>query len=169
MNRRIAIIGNSGSGKTRLARRMAVDLDVPVVELDTIFWLPVSPDTKRSVEDVDRMIDAVRAAPGWIAEGVFGDLAIRLLDIADSLIWLDLPWDTCRASLLERGSVSSNPADPVHAEESFQKLLAWAAEYTTRTDLRSHAGHAQMYDQFGGQKHRLTTRDEVDAFMRPIQ
>jgi adenylate kinase family enzyme len=40
MSLRLAIIGNSGSGKSYLARRMAGSLGVRAIELDSIFWLP---------------------------------------------------------------------------------------------------------------------------------
>jgi adenylate kinase family enzyme len=169
MSLRVAIIGNSGSGKSFLARRMADSLDVRAIELDGVFWLPGGFNTKRPAEEVDRMIAAVRSEQGWIVEGVFGDLVDRFLDLADRLIWLDLPWGLCKASLMGRGSQSSKYSEPAQAEGNFQKLLTWSSEYWTRADLRSHAGHERMFAAYPGPKHRFTTRDEVDAFMRPLQ
>jgi dephospho-CoA kinase len=37
---RISIVGNSGSGKTTVARQLAAILDVPHIELDAIFHQP---------------------------------------------------------------------------------------------------------------------------------
>ena len=37
---RIAVIGNSGGGKSVLARRLAFELQLPCVEVDTLLWLP---------------------------------------------------------------------------------------------------------------------------------
>ncbi len=164
MSLRIAIIGNSGSGKSHLARRIVADLGVPLVDVDEIFWLPTGFHAKRPAEEVDRLVAELRSGRAWVVEGVFGDLVTRVLDLADLLIWLDLPWKVCEASLLERGSVSSMHMGAAEAEESFQKLLAWSSEYWTRTDLRSHVGHKQMYDDFPGQKRRFTVRREVDAY-----
>lgn len=66
---RIAIVGCSGSGKSTLARLLAAKLDLPIINLDVIFWRPgwVEGDvriTRRQVED------AV-AADRWICEGNF--------------------------------------------------------------------------------------------------
>jgi hypothetical protein len=72
----------------------------------------------------------------------------------------------CRASLLARGSESSKQNDAAQAEESFRKLLTWSSEYWLRTDLRSHVGHQQMYEQFPGEKRRFTVRREVEAFIQ---
>jgi tRNA A37 N6-isopentenylltransferase MiaA len=40
---RIVIIGNSGGGKSVLARRLAQALQLPCVEIDAILWLPGCP------------------------------------------------------------------------------------------------------------------------------
>src|SRR5882672_923989 len=45
--RRFAVIGNSGGGKSVLARRLAVRLGLPYVEVDALLWRPgwrLSPD-----------------------------------------------------------------------------------------------------------------------------
>ena len=151
MKQRIAITGNSGSGKSHLAQQMAADLGVRAFDLDDIFWLPGDFNAKRPAGEVDRLIEQVRSEPAWVVEGVFGELVARFLDEADLLIWLDLPWAICEAGLLKR--------------DADQKLLTWASEYWTRTDLRSHAGHQRMYDEFPGEKRRFTVRTEVDEFV----
>jgi adenylate kinase family enzyme len=35
---RIAVIGNSGGGKSTLARRLARELEIPVYEVDQLLW-----------------------------------------------------------------------------------------------------------------------------------
>lgn len=152
MSRRVAIIGNSGSGKSHLARLMAADLGAPAIDLDDIFWLPGGFTAKRSAQDVDRVIGEAHAHPAWVVEGVFGELVGRFLDEADELIWLDMPWDVCREGVLAR-------------ERTTPELVEWAGKYWTRTDLRSHAGHQRMFDEFPRDKRRFTVRDEVDEFM----
>ena len=47
--RRVSVIGNSGSGKSRLAQRLAETLGVPYIELDAIHhladWEAIDPET----------------------------------------------------------------------------------------------------------------------------
>jgi len=38
--RRVAVIGNSGGGKSALARRLADKLAIPCAEIDALLWLP---------------------------------------------------------------------------------------------------------------------------------
>ncbi|RYD21836.1 MAG: hypothetical protein EOP88_09970 [Verrucomicrobiaceae bacterium] len=160
--KRIVIIGNSGSGKTFLARALAVGSGIPVIHLDEIFWQPGGFNRKRLADETDTMIHAAVAKDEWTAEGVFGNLAEKFLPRATHLIWLDLSWDTCHAGLLERGSESSRQQDPAKAEENFQKLLTWAAAYQDREGDCSQAGHLRIFEIFSGTKTRITERDEID-------
>ncbi|RYD33120.1 MAG: hypothetical protein EOP85_21090, partial [Verrucomicrobiaceae bacterium] len=126
---RIVIVGNSGSGKTFLAKQLGTTHQLPIIHLDELFWLPGGFNRKRPAEETEAMVNARSTETSWIAEGVFGHLAEKFLIHATHLIWLDLPWEICRESLLERGSESSRQADPVTAEENFERLLTWAAAY----------------------------------------
>ncbi len=162
---RSVIIGNSGSGKTYLSRVLGLSSAIPVIHLDQLFWEPSGFNQKRSKEIVLSDIAAAKSGPKWIAEGVFGELAEMFFDKADSLVWLDLPWLACRENLIARGSESAAQMDKQKAEENFMRLLTWAENYTTRTDLRSHAGHEKLYQQFSGAKIRLEDRPSIEAFI----
>ena len=48
---KVVIIGNSGSGKTWLARQLAGNASVPLIHLDEIFWEPGGFD-KKSRDDL---------------------------------------------------------------------------------------------------------------------
>jgi adenylate kinase family enzyme len=64
--RRVAVIGNSGGGKSVLARRLAAKLELPCVEIDALLWLPgwhLSPDYESAHS---RQI----AQDRWIIEGL---------------------------------------------------------------------------------------------------
>jgi adenylate kinase family enzyme len=164
--RKVVIIGNCGSGKSHLAQAMSNRLDLPILSLDAIFWQPGGFNVKRAPEEMEQRIADSRQGTAWIVEGVFGDLAVRFLDLAGLLIWLDLPWEACRSNLRERVAKSSRPNDPAQAEKGFSTLLAWSAEYGARTDLRSHSGHERLFREFQGWKVRLCSRSEIDAFIR---
>lgn len=168
MTRRVVIIGNSGSGKSYLARKLGALSQVAVVHLDAIFWVPGGFSEKRPAEIVEREIEERKKGAAWIVEGVFGELAARFLDRADLLIWLDMPWPVCEAGLRERGSESAQQLDPDKAEESFRQLILWAADYRKRTGPRSHAGHARLFSEFAGEKIRFDRRIEVDLYLLQI-
>ncbi|MEH8177165.1 hypothetical protein Q7I17_18155 [Aeromonas veronii] len=90
--KRILIIGNSGSGKSWLAARLAEGLTIREVNLDTIVWQPGGFNKKRPQHEIDHAIQTLFQEPSWVVEGVFGALAEQLLDAADTLLFLDLDW-----------------------------------------------------------------------------
>jgi adenylate kinase family enzyme len=162
---RIVIIGNSGSGKSRLARSLSAFYSLPVVHLDHLFWMPGGFNEKRSKDEVIREVEQKRKDNSWIIEGVFGELAELFLPRTQAIIYLDVDWAICQRGLKSRGSESSRQIDPIEAEENFGKLLLWAEQYWTRTDLRSHAGHTRLFSDFTGHKLKFISRAEVDEFL----
>lgn len=93
MGRRIAIWGPTGSGKTTLGRRLGQRVDLPVVELDTLFWLRnwEAKPADRFQADVRATLDA--RANGWISVGNYHSvLGGLVLSQADTVIWLRLPF-----------------------------------------------------------------------------
>lgn len=162
--KKVLIIGNSGSGKSWLSARLAKQLNAKEVNLDSIFWEPGGFNKKRSPEDVASRLGELCSEPAWVVEGVFGALAEKLNPAADTLIFLDIAWDVCERSLLLRGSESSRQLDPAAAEKNFKELLRWAAKYKIRASKSSFRFHAQLFEQFTGDKFRFTNREEVNDF-----
>jgi adenylate kinase family enzyme len=163
---RTVIIGNSGSGKSHLAKSLATIYSAPLVQLDQLFWMPGGFNEQRPKDEIKNEIERKRKDSSWIVEGVFGELAELFLPSAQSLIFLDLDWTVCRAGLLARGSESSKQLETAKAEENFEKLLLWAEQYRARTNSCSHSGHLQLFSNFAGQKFKFTRRAEVNEFLK---
>ncbi|HEX3971373.1 MAG TPA: hypothetical protein VHX19_08615 [Stellaceae bacterium] len=160
---RILIIGNSGSGKTTLAERLGARLALPVIELDLLHWENDGAGPKRDEAATIASAQAAAAAPRWIMEGIYGWLAEAIIARATTLLWLDLPWEECRAGLIARGPRRGATAQDEAA------LHAWAEAYWTRTTPSSFAGHARMFGAYAGAKQRLTSRDAIDGFVRKCE
>ena len=79
--------GTSGSGKTTLAALIAVALEVPHVEIDSLFHGPGWTPRPSFEADVRRF----SAEPGWVTEWQYDSVRAHLADRADLLVWLDLP------------------------------------------------------------------------------
>jgi adenylate kinase family enzyme len=166
---KIVIIGNSGSGKTWLAKELVKVSAAAIIHLDELFWEPGGFDRKRAPDDVLALVEQSKLRKDWIVEGVFGELAQLYLDQADVLIWLDLDWDVCRTRLELRGSESKLHLDRAQSDEGLTRLICWAKEYYSRTDLRSKAGHQTLFEKFRGTCRHLNSEAEVQAFLRDTQ
>lgn len=160
--KRIAIIGNAGTGKSYLAGRLGAIQSLPVVHLDDLFWLRAGDyTTKRAADQLEVLIESVRSKETWVVEGVYGELIERFLQSAQHLFWLDLPWDISMARIMARHHGSGPATD----DASFRKLLAYAAAYWQRIDTRSHATHSRLFNEFTGEKSRLTSQESVDELL----
>ena len=95
------MVGNTGSGKTTFARALAQKLGVPHVELDALNWK--SGWVIASHEEIRAQVEAVLAGDGWVIDGNYqGPLGTTVLDEADDIVWLDLPFPTTFWRLLGR-------------------------------------------------------------------
>jgi adenylate kinase family enzyme len=101
--RRVSVAGISGSGKSTFARALAERLGVPYVELDALHH---GPDwTETPADEFRRRVQAaIAAAPdGWVIDGNYeGKLGTLVLDAADTIVWLDLPFVLKARRLLRR-------------------------------------------------------------------
>lgn len=166
---KIIVIGNGGSGKTWLGKRLAQLLPASMIHLDHLFWEPGGFDKKRSDREVNSLIEQSKTASSWIAEGVFGELAQQFVPDADALIWLDLDWEQCKRRLENRGSESKAHMERVQSDAGLAKLITWASNYYSRADMRSFIGHKQMFNEFDGIQVRMRDEGAVNDFVADFQ
>lgn len=95
LGHRILIWG--GGGKTMLGKALSARLGLPFVELDALHWLPdwqerPGEEFRQLVhETLDDLGDS--QGDGWVVDGQYGGkLGPLVLERADTLIWLQLPW-----------------------------------------------------------------------------
>jgi adenylate kinase family enzyme len=100
--KRVIILGRGASGKSSLARTLGELTDLPVIELDRVFWQPglqpVPPDKWASLQN-----ELVRK-PEWILDGDLGPYDVTDIRIreADTIIFLDYPLAICAWRALRR-------------------------------------------------------------------
>jgi adenylate kinase family enzyme len=162
---RTVVIGNSGSGKSWLARRLGERTSTQTIHLDEIFWLPGGFNEKRSPLEVQNLVDSKKVETDWIVEGVFGDLAGQFLSLAQNLIWLDFPWNVCKQRLEARGSESKAHMGRVQSELGSGELIQWAEGYYFRSGSCSHPAHHSLFESFTGKRILLSTEVQVQEFL----
>lgn len=157
---RVLITGNGGSGKTWLGERLAQRFSVPLVRLDDLCWDGAYGGKERDKRVVFDDVTRRAAEPYWVIEGVYGWLLPAALPRASEFIFLDLPVEECLDNVRRRGNQGGGDA------AAFAALLAWVAEYPTRSNSNSRMAHQRLWDGFGGTKRMLRSREEVDQYAK---
>lgn len=154
---RVAILGNSGSGKSTCAARLAAETGAPLLELDGIVWAPNEIAVARPAGQVRADLAAFLAAnPSWIIEGCDGDLVEAALTARPELVFLNPGLAACLANNRRRPWEPHKYADPADQERMLPALLDWVESYYTRDDPRSYAWHRRVFDAYDGPKRELT-------------
>ena len=101
---RVHVIGNSSSGKSTLAARLADALDVPLVELDAINWQPGWVGLNATdPEELKRGIREATHGERWVVAGSYTKFSQETFwPRLDTVVWLDLPLPLVVSRFLRR-------------------------------------------------------------------
>jgi adenylate kinase family enzyme len=164
---RIAIIGCGGSGKSTVARQLARILDVPLVQLDAIYydehWTPLPGDDFAAQQE--KLVTGER----WIIEGNYASTLPIRLAAADTVIFLDLPaaaclWGIAQRRLRYRGG--QHQADGVYDRITWN-FIRYILDYRhtmrprVRNLLQEHGPHVRL--------RTLTSRRQANRFIDRVQ
>jgi adenylate kinase family enzyme len=143
---RIAVVGNSGTGKSLLARRVARCLQVPYTELDSIFHQPGW--TELDVTEFRRRVGYLVAEPRWVIDGNYKQVRDLVWARADTVVWLDLPrrvvmrritWRTVSRAITRQVLWNGN-------RERLRNLFSWQPERSmSRWSWTQHHEHRRRY------------------------
>lgn len=112
---RIVVVGVTGSGKSTLALQLAERLDLPHIELDSLYW---EPDWQGAPLDLFRArVAAALQSDEWVVDGNYSQVRDLVWRSADTWVWLDYPlplilwrllWRTLRRIVLREQLWSGN-------------------------------------------------------------
>ncbi len=88
---KILIVGTVGTGKTTLAKKLSKDYNIKYYEIDSIVHNDRQNGRKREEEEQNVIIKNINKNENWIIEGVLRKNLQYLLELADKIIYLDVP------------------------------------------------------------------------------
>ncbi len=90
--KKVAVFGKPGSGKSTLSKQLAAQLDIPLHPLDSIVYHPNGDFVERDI--YNQAHERILSSERWIIDGLgpIGSFYQRL-DVADTLIYIDLPYE----------------------------------------------------------------------------
>jgi adenylate kinase family enzyme len=152
----IAVLGNSGSGKSSLALAISEVTGSSVLDLDTVAWEPQRGAVLRPIEDAQESVrDFCRCSDNWIVEGCYASLVSAALEFQPKLIFLNPGLEACLANCKARPWEPHKFPSPPEQEANLLPLLAWVAEYYTREGDLSLRGHLDCFAMYAGAKLEL--------------
>jgi adenylate kinase family enzyme len=98
--KRIVVVGDSGAGKTVLARQLARRLDLLHIELDALFW--EANWTQAAPEVFRERVRQALCAERWVVDGNYSQVGDLTWARADTVVWLDYGLGTILIRLLLR-------------------------------------------------------------------
>jgi adenylate kinase family enzyme len=87
--RRIAVVGATGSGKSRLANELARRYRLPHVELDALYWGPNW--TGCTDEEMLQRAEEATRGDAWVVDGNYSKIRDLTWPRVEAVIWLDYP------------------------------------------------------------------------------
>ena len=98
---KVLIIGIVASGKTTLARRLSIESGIKHYEIDSIVYDDLN-NRKRSNEEQQEIIKKINKNHSWIIEGTLRSNLDNLLDMADVIVYIDIPLNVRKRRILSR-------------------------------------------------------------------
>lgn len=154
---KVAIIGNSGSGKSRLAQAIAGERRWSVLDLDTVAWEPQKVAVPRAEADAQRDVETFCAVHGdWIVEGCYAELIAISLCHSPLLVFVNPGMEQCLENCRRRPWEAHKFRSKAEQDERLAFLLTWVREYYVRDGSLSLRAHQVLFEGYLGPKRRLT-------------
>lgn len=149
--KKILIFGNSGSGKTTMAMRLAEEYALPHLDLDNVSW--ASPGVRKSfAESLEAMKDFMDQHPAWVIEGCYGSLLQAVAGQCNEMHFLNPGIEACLKHNLQRPWEPHKYPSREAQDKNLEMLQAWVKDYESRDDEYSLSAHRAIFDAFTGNK-----------------
>jgi adenylate kinase family enzyme len=150
---RVAVLGNSGSGKSTVARWLSAHSGAALLDLDTVAWEPKRIAVPRAHDDaMSDVRNFCTAHQHWVVEGCYAGLICAALESSPLLLFLNPGEAWCIANCQSRPWEPHKYASKAEQDERLAFLLNWTREYYSRDDDMSLSRHRKCFEAYAGKK-----------------
>lgn len=143
---RMLVICSTGSGKTTLARKLAMRLGLEHIELDALYW---EADWTPAPQDLFReRVERASCVQQWVSDGNYRVVRDILWPRAQAVIWLDYPLATVLWRLAKRSWKYWRTQQVLwsgNREDLQRDLRLWSDRSIFNWLIKSHARHQREY------------------------
>lgn len=175
---RVVVVGSSGSGKTTFAQRLAHLLDVPHLEMDSLFHKYGLADEAH--DDFLPTLDGFTDQARWVVDGNYTSHGTRQVvwPKADTFIWLDPPRRTTMSRVVRRTLRRvltreemwpgvREPFSNLYRLDPYRNIMVWT--WTRHAHGRDKFETAMGDGSWGhATVHRLRSTAEAETFLDEI-
>ncbi len=124
--RKILIFGNSGSGKSSLAKELSLNASLAHLDLDTLAWRPASPPERAPLaESAKEIVSFAVSNKAWVIEGCYTDLLEIVGSMANELIFLNLSVEQCVNNARRRPWEPHKYESKAAQDNNLEMLIDW--------------------------------------------
>lgn len=128
---KVLIIGIVASGKSTLANRLGKESNIDVYEIDSIVHDDIN-NVKRSCKEQTNIIMNIDKKDNWIIEGTLRKNLYFLLDMADKIIYIDIPLRIRKRRIITRyikQKLKMENSNYKPSLEMVKKMNIWTYEF----------------------------------------
>lgn len=163
---KIAIIGYSGCGKSTLAKHLSERYQIPVLYLDSVYWLPNWKEREReeSASIVKQFLDTNDA---WVIDGTYSHMEQeRRMEEADQIIFMNFNRFSCLYRALHRyftyrGKTRESMGEG--CEEKIDLEFVWWILHAGRTKAKKQ-GFQKILEQYPEKCVVIKNQRQLTAF-----
>lgn len=171
--KKIIVVGVTGSGKSTLSKKLSEKLNIPYIQLDSLFWKPKW-EGSSDAEFFEKIEKAINQ-PGWVVDGNYNRTNHLTWKEADTVIWIDFPfWLTFYQNVsrsIMRALVRKELWKGTGNRESFLRMFSKDSVvlWLFKVYWKQGARYQERMDDPNFKHitfHRLKSRKEVSDFLK---